>query len=372
NGGDSQATIDGLLAGINLSGGAVELSPAAKLTLLLGAISAGQTGNAVADLFGQGTGISGVTTNNLDSVKNALVSLSTDGSGTPENMQSIVDAVTVVRSSTTGGTPPSQAELEALGITGVTPKNLAAVQAAIAATANDGSEVDTLSELQALVTPVVVSEAMASVREGAAGGTPADQVELEALGITGVTPENLAAVQAAIEATSDEGSEVDTPVELPALTDAVRAVQTGAAGGLAPTHAHLETLGITGVTPEKLAAVQAAIEATIDDGSEIDTRLELQALTDAVRAVRTGAAGGLAPTQAQMETLGINGVTPENLAAMQAAIAATDDDGSEVDTRAELQALIDAVEAVRTGAAGGTPPTEELLVTLGITGVTPE
>src|SRR5690606_17392281 len=116
--------------------------------------------------------------------------------------------------------------------------------------------------------------------------------------------------------------------ELQALTDAVRAVQTGAAGGLAPTQGQLETLGITGITPENLAAVQSAIEATNDDGSEVDTRVELQALTDAVRAVQTGAAGGTAPTQVQLETLGVTDVTPENLAAVQLAIEATNDDGS--------------------------------------------
>src|SRR5690606_13175212 len=156
---------------------------------------------------------------------------------------------------------------------------------------------------------------------------------LATLGLTGVTPQNLAAVQAAIAATDDDGSEVDTRAELQALIDAVEAVRTGAAGGTPPTEELLVTLGITGVTPENLAAVQAAIAATNDDGSEVDTRAELQALIDAVEAVRAGAAGGTAPTQAELETLGIAGVTPENLAAVQAAIAATNDDGSAVDTR---------------------------------------
>ncbi|WP_298450572.1 Ig-like domain-containing protein [uncultured Marinobacter sp.] len=497
NGGDSQATIDALVAGIDLSGGVATLSPAAQAILLVGAIVAGQTGDAVADLFGANSGVSGVSEANREAITNALNEMRAD---TVPKLQAIVDAVDAVREGASGGTPPTQAELEILGITGLTPENLtavqagiaataddgsevgtpgklqtlvttvvvaeagaamsgaaageraptqaefealgitgvtpenltamqaaiadtaddgsgvdtqaelqgivdavvavlagaaggtpptlaqlqllgvvgvtegnlAAVQAAIGATADDGSEVDTLAELQAVVTPVVLDEAWASVRDGAAGGTPPDQVELEALGVIGVTPENLAAVQAAIAATLDDGTEVDTQAELQALVDAAQAVLTGAAGGEAPTPTHLETLGITGVTPENLAAVQAAIAATLDDGTEVDTQIELQALVDAVQAVLTGAAGGEAPTPTHLETLGITGVTPENLAAVQAAIAATLDDGTEVDTQGELQALVDAVQAVLTGAAGGEAPTQVHLETLGISGVTPE
>ena len=67
--------------------------------------------------------------------------------------------------------------------------------------------------------------------------------------------------------------------------------------------------------------------------ADVDTVPEVQALANAAAAVMTGAAGGTAPTQAQLEALGITGVTPANLAAVLAAIAATPDDGTGVDTR---------------------------------------
>jgi hypothetical protein len=56
-----------------------------------------------------------------------------------------------------GGTAPTKAQLDLLGLTGVTPDNLTAVHNAIAATADDGTGADTLGELQAVVTAAVTA-----------------------------------------------------------------------------------------------------------------------------------------------------------------------------------------------------------------------
>ncbi|WP_298450570.1 cadherin domain-containing protein [uncultured Marinobacter sp.] len=157
NGGDSQATIDALVAGIDLSGGVAALSPAAEAILLIGAIVAGQTGDAVADLFGKGTGVTGVTAENAGSVKDALASLPKSSSDTPEEIQAIVDALNVVRGAAGGGTPPTLEDFETLGITGITPETLKAMQEAVGGTPDDGSEVDTLAGLQAVIDSVDVT-----------------------------------------------------------------------------------------------------------------------------------------------------------------------------------------------------------------------
>jgi hypothetical protein len=46
---------------------------------------------------------------------------------------------------------------------------------------------------------------------------------------------------------------------------------TGAAVGVAPSMVQLQALGLTRVTVDNLAAVQAAIACTADDGTGVDT-----------------------------------------------------------------------------------------------------
>jgi hypothetical protein len=77
--------------------------------------------------------------------------------------------------------------------------------------------------------------------------------------------------------------------------------------------------------------------------ADVNTVGEVQTLADAANAVLTGAAGGTAPTLAQLQALGITNVNAANLADVQAAIAATADNGSGVNTLAALQAVVTAV-----------------------------
>ena len=79
----------------------------------------------------------------------------------------------------------------------------------------------------------------------------------------------------------------------------------------------------------------------------VDTELEVQALSDAAAHVISGAAGGTAPTLFDLADMGITGVSVVNLAAVQAAIAATADNGTGVDTKAELQAVVNAVPPIQ-------------------------
>ena len=96
-----------------------------------------------------------------------------------------------------GGTPSpalTAADLTNAGLANVTADNLAAVLAVIAAKANDGSETDSLSELQALVTGLntavstlsVFAQANGTGLVNATGSVPV-LADYTAAGVTGVT-----------------------------------------------------------------------------------------------------------------------------------------------------------------------------------------
>jgi hypothetical protein len=113
--------------------------------------------------------------------------------------------------------------------------------------------------------------------------------------------------------------------------------------------------------------------------SAVDTVAEMQALANAVQAVMDGANGtaGL-PTKAQLELLGMTGVTDANLAAIQIAIADTVNDGSAVDSLAKLQAVVssgasqglDRITAYATSGGTTVAPTEYDYQLAGVSGVT--
>ena len=66
-------------------------------------------------------------------------------------VQALANAVAAVMTGAAAGTAPTLDQLLALGVTGVTASNLSSVQTAIAGTADNGTGVDTLAKIQALV-----------------------------------------------------------------------------------------------------------------------------------------------------------------------------------------------------------------------------
>jgi VCBS repeat-containing protein len=315
-------------------------------------------------------------------------------------VQALADAAAAVMTAaagTAGGNGPTRAQLEALGITGVTDANLAAVQASIARTADDGIGVDTQAELQAVVT-IGINEAAAAAAAAAAAiaaisaaaqandasNTNVATSVFVTAGVTGVNSTNVAAIQSALNSAAVNGVATDTLVEIQNIVNAYNAIRENADGtannyASNPTQAEYALIGVTGVdNDEKVSLLGDAIDGK--PFTAVDSVGEVQALADAAAAVMTGAAGGTAPTLAQLQALGITGVTAENLAAMQAAIAATPDDGKGVDRLSELQALVsqanDALAKIENYNNGnGTEPaalTPEDYAAAGITGVTAE
>jgi hypothetical protein len=322
-------------------------------------------------------------------------------------------------------------DLTALGITGVTPDLLGAVQQALSATADDGSAVDTVGKLQAAVSAAVSAATVSLSRiSGFTGsGQAPTAADFTAIGVTGVSADTLPFVLSAVavlpsastdtaadvqqvvdavnsilaEATGGAGdptpgsdpnsvtyarigattaaglagpalgllndvitasavSAVDSVVEIDALAARaarVLAIASGTADGSSLTLDDLVQLGVSGVTATTMPLARQAIADTADDGSGIDSLIELRAVvTQALAASATAVnrlsgyeGSGTAPTTSDYREAGVTGVTPTNLASINSAIAALP--SSQTDSIAELQGVVTAYVAILGEAVGG-------------------
>jgi hypothetical protein len=150
------------------------------------------------------------------------------------------------------------------------------------------TDVDTVAKLQQL------ADAVQNVMDG-----DASKADLERLGITGVTDENLKAVQDKLAATAD--GDLKTQADLQAaVTAAVEKYDTATAkiaeyadaGTAAPTVSDYEDAGVTGVSSNELDAINSAIKAQAgpngtqangDDKEAADQRTEIKAIVNALR-----------------------------------------------------------------------------------------
>jgi len=339
-------------------------------------------------------GITGVTTSNLPAFLSAVAATADDGSGiaTVAVLQGIQDAYNSVFAAAAGANnQPTLAELQALGITGVTEEYLASVQAAIRATADSGAGIDTIAKLQGVVDTETGTRAAALAKiSGAAGSNNAGDVDptaadYAAAGATGVDANNLTAINSALNSAYVTSALANTTVEIQTIVDAYAAILAAADGtagnGVAPTASQYTAIGVTEVT----AGAQTSLLGSVIDGlasTAVDTVAEVQALADAVADLMAGAAGTAnEPSLADLQALGITGVTSSNLAAVQAAIAATANDGTGVDSTSKLQAVVaGAVNsfnalatisgAAENNSATDSSPAASDYATAGVTGVT--
>jgi hypothetical protein len=269
----------------------------------------------------------------------------------------LIDKLLALAASTPPALPDptlTVADLAALGISGVDSSNLAAVLAALANTANDGTGVDSISEIQAIATAAAAGQAALTTLSGytaAAGQTAPSVADYNAAGVTGVTSSNIAMVNSFL-ASLPAGSR-DSAAEIQAIVDAVNhliAQANGATdGGTFVTATDLTALGLT--TTAGTATAEVALFNAIIDGlavTAVDTLSEVQAYLAVVNKIALQAAGatGITISAAEFASLGITGVTSQNLAAMMNQIAATNVNGSGVDTLAEINALVTAANAV--------------------------
>ena len=177
--------------------------------------------------------------------------------------------------------------------------------------------------------------------DNATANTPA-LTDYQAAGITGVSNSNLAAINSILNDADINSASVDTSAELQTLVNSYNAILAAADGtagnGTAPSKTDYANVGVNGIdTAAEVGLLGSVID--VKSSADVDTASELQGLADAVQAVMTTAAGGTpAVTKAQLELLGITGVTTDNLAAITQAIANTADNGSGVSSLSDLQA----------------------------------
>ena len=331
------------------------------------------------------TGVdAGAETSLLGSVIDRNASSAVD---TVAEMQALANAVQAVMDGANGTAGvPTKAQLELLGMTGVTDANLALIQEAIKNAGASGA--DSLAKLQGLTDGVntATTSALANIRDAAqnnsaTGSNPSLSDYTTAL-VSGVNVGNLAAINDVLNSSAVNGNAADTTAEIQAIVDAytkILAAADGVAGnGVLPSSADYAAIGLTGVD----AGAETSLLGSVIDrnaSSAVDTVAEMQALANAVQAVMDGANGtaGL-PTKAQLELLGMTGVTDANLAAIQIAIADTVNDGSAVDSLAKLQAVVssgasqglDRITAYATSGGTTVAPTEYDYQLAGVSGVT--
>jgi hypothetical protein len=285
------------------------------------------------------------------------------------------------------------ASLAALGVTGLNADNLPVFLALVAASANDATGVDTLAKLQALVTQaqqdhaqillaqqrqqaaIALIQAYAGDSSTAAGSNPPTVADFATAGVTGMTVSNLSAIQSALATPAITGAQLGTAASVQALVNAYSLILAEANGSNAdatpnanPTASTYAAIGAT--TAAAMAdngSAQSLLNNVIGQSSaaQVDSVAEIEALALAVNAVmNTAANASPQATASHFATLGITGVHADNLAVVLAALQATNDDGSGARTQAQLQALVDSVNARLLGvisqyaqANSGTAPT---------------
>ena len=223
-----------------------------------------------------------------------------------------------------------------------------------------------------------LADAVQAVQSGTA---TVDQ--LAALGITGVTTDNLQAVQAALLAAAPIGGTTDLSNTVSAAVAAFADASTVVAefaddnGAVkpAPTAQDYLAMGVNGigdVGQPTVAQINNALATAGVTGDKANTAAKVQTIVDAFSAILANADGtannATSPTQAQYEAIGVSGIDT----AAEVSLLGDVIDGkaaSAVGTVAQMQTLADAVQAVLTGAAGGAAPTLLQLQALGIANV---
>jgi len=210
-------------------------------------------------------------------------------------------------------------------------------------------------------------------------------------GVTGVTTDNLAAVNAQVSAAATGGANSAVEIQnlVTTVTDALAKIEAYNNGDdtspAALDVADYAAAGITGVTADNLAAVNAQVLAAAT--GDADTVSEVQGLVVAAVAALALAkiedynnGDGASPAALAVQDYvdaGITGVTTDNLDVVNAQVLAADAGGA--DTVSEVQALVTTVtdalakiEAYNVSDGDGSAPlpTVDDYVDAGITGVT--
>jgi hypothetical protein len=249
------------------------------------------------------------------------------------------------------------ADLTAIGLDGVTPANLNAVIAKIDALVV--SNADSLSKLQAAVDDAISAfyttlSQIAAYAETNGGSAPTSAPTADDLAMVGVvdpvgkqlTEPLLSAVKSAIAGL--DGTDVNNTEKLQAIVDSYALILNWAqsdGANVEPTQADYTTIGIDlkaiDGNPNGLSLLNDIL-ALDSKAANVDTTAELQALVNVVDQLMRQVAGETvspALSTADFAVIGIDGVTSANLTAILGALAASQDSGLEINSLSRLQAF---------------------------------
>ena len=336
------------------------------------------------------TAVSSFTTGQVTYLNQVIASLPTSAVAQVADVARVAAAIqnvyAVAAGSAQGASALTVEQLTAIGVVGVTAANLADVVTALAATADDGSGINTIAKIQAIVNSVKAASvtAIATATPQAAPTATA----FASAGVTGVSAENLSAVQAVLAALPSNAK--DSTAEIQDAVNAMTLILAQGAGANASlVQAAVGTLGVqsvsAGPTAASFAAIGASTAAALSSSgisllnsvigvlpvASIDSPVELNTLAAAVSTVQTNAA---AATLSDFSAIGLRGVTASNLATIRSLMAAAP--LSAKDSLVELQAIIDNSTTVaattsfaNAPSATSAAPTVQDFLGLGITGV---
>lgn len=314
-------------------------------------------------------GVTGVSDEALDAVNEAIAASDNDAM-TAEDIQAIVDGLASDASDVINGydgtdatTEPTAEDYAVAGVdvSGATEEQIAALNEAVAASGDDL----TAEELQGILDQILADDA-SDLINGYDGTDPAIAPTAEdyseaGVDMEGVTDEQVDALNEAVAASGDDDL---TAEELQAMVDEIVASDLingydGTDATTAPTADDYTTAGVDmeGVTDEQLAALNEAVAAS--DDADLTTE-ELQEMLTGIQAsdeINDYDGTGEAPTADDYTAAGVDmaDVTDEQLAALNEAVAASADDDL---TAEELQDMIDqivAVDAIVDAAIDGDP-----------------
>lgn len=243
-------------------------------------------------------------------------------------------------------------------------EQLRIVLPAIAATADDGSEVTTLAALSARASNALGSAQRISLYADDTSNSAPTLADYKNIGVTGVDDNQLVGAINSALATSAIGAEqVRLPSQVQGIVNAYRVIlgQISNSNGTqtTPLTSHYEAIGVT--APQTTASL-GLLNSVLANGSkrreDIDTISKLQLLiraSDTIVHIAADNLGELPATaterasalQSTLTQLGVSGLQSDSMAAVLAALRASKDDGSSVDTLAEVQALADAARTAQ-------------------------
>ena len=229
----------------------------------------------------------------------------------------------------------------------VTAANLEVANAAILSQQN--TDVDSYTEVKTVVDKAIASLGVIIT----AAGDPNNSVtalNFREVGIERDTTGNLAKLNVLLNVITD--NHVNSFSKINSLVNSYLDIQLAADGdhnnntAKVPTLADYTNIGITFIDPTNTKVVTLLSDAIggLAD-TKVDTLAEIQALVEHVEAILEAAANdnGSALTVELLVDLGFSGVNTNNLITVATKIAESIADGSAVDQFAEIQAMIDAV-----------------------------